>query len=269
MLHPLPFDNMAPKKIEQGEKKNEKKNSGYSSDGCPVSSTDVIFTPSLTPLTEEQTQSLSDTFSNLTLSEKRKVAEKYETAIAVLQAQKKALGLSVKQINVKLQNAEKKDAKQTEDKPPSLRKSKEDMTVIVVIEDVRSNLTIKQSDRFGTLRQYVVRQWDMKADQKVSFDKLNGEPFPLHPKNKVPPNGSSYLYTFGVKNGDVIDISWVHPQPADVVDPDLTGIPIGGEEDADHHHVQETMKEMGWDEGTEESDDDDDAEDEVNDHEKQ
>ena len=59
-------------------------------------------------------------------------------------------------------------------------------------------------------------------------------------------------------------------EPADVVDPDLTGIPIGVEEDADHHHVQETMKEMGWDEGTGESDDDDDdAEAEASDHAKQ
>lgn len=207
VLHPLPFDTMAPKKIEQGEKKNEK-NSGYSSDGRPVSSTDVIFTPSLTPLTEEQTQSLSDTFSNLTLSEKRKVAEKYETAIAVLQAQKKALGLSTKQINVKIQNAEKKDAKVTEDKPPSLRKSKEDITLTVVIENVRANVTIKQSDRFGTLRQCVVRQWDMKKESKLSWDLLNDQPFPLHPKTKVPPNGSNYLYTFDVKNGDVIEASW-------------------------------------------------------------
>lgn len=143
---------MAPKKIEQGENKN----SGYSSDGRPVNSNDVIFTPSLTPLTDEQTKSLSETFSNLTLSEKHKVAEKYEDAIAVLQSQKKALGLSVKQINVKIQNAEKKENKVTEDKPPSLRKSKEDIVLTVVIENVRANVTIKQSDRFGTLRQCVV-----------------------------------------------------------------------------------------------------------------
>lgn len=109
----------------------------------------------------------------------------------------------------------------------------------------------------------------MKKESKVSWDMLNDQPFPLHPKTKTPPNGSNYLCTFDVKNGDVIEASWIKAEPADVVDPDLTGIPIGGEEDADHHHIQETMKEMGWDEGTEESDNVDDAEDEVSDHEKQ
>ena len=198
---------MAPKKSD-AKKSDDMKTGGYSG-----SSTDVIFTPSLTALNEEQIQSLTDAFTNLSLTEKHKVAEKYETAIAILQTQKKALGLSVKQINVKIQNALKSENKEVEVKPPSLRKSKEDMSLTIVIKDVRSNVTIKQSDRFGTLRQYVVRQWDMKADQKMSFDRLNGEPFPLHPKTKTLPNGSNYLYTFGVKNGDVIDISWVHPQP--------------------------------------------------------
>ena len=223
------------------------------------SSTDPVFTPVIEALTAEQLEYLSQAFGGLSLSDQRTVAEKYETAINVLQSQKKALGFSVKQIDVKIKNVQKKENNQTEDKPPSLRKSKEDMDLNIVIDGARFNVSIKPSDRFGTLRQYIVRQWGMKKDQKVSFDKLNGQPFPLHPKHKSPPNGSSFIYTFNVQNGDVVEASWIDDTEAEAdVDAEPLAMPIGesivNHDSDDTAFVEQTIAEMGLVDGDESCD---------------
>ena len=239
---------MAPKRNTKNV--NDKKDCGPTG-----SSTDEVFNPSLTALTEEQLEYLSLAFSGLSLQDQRTVAEKCKTAINVLQTQKKALGFSVKQLNVKLNNQAKKEATETKDKPPSPRKSTDEMVLSIVIDAVTSNVSVKPSERFGTLRQYIVRQWDMKKDQKVSFDKLNGQPFPLHPKTKAPSNSSSYIYTFNVQNGDGIDASRGFVTARLVLMPMMKLFPIGQNtlnHDADDAtFVEQTIAEMGLEDGDE------------------
>ena len=81
------------------------------------------------------------------------------------------------------------------------------MNVNIVFNDKNFSLTLMRNDRFGTLRQLVIKHLGMKNSQKLTYQLLNGATFPKHPKTKGELSAGSFLYTFGVVDGCTVSIS--------------------------------------------------------------
>ena len=158
---------MAPKKTGKKDSKDDKKNSGYYSDGRLGSSTDPIFQPSITTTTNENLEKLALEFGHMTLDEQLIIAKSFESAVENLMSQKSCIK-SVKQVNLMLTNANK-EKKKKGSKKESERFLKSKVTVKVVVGDETYEIEMYLSDRLGTLRAYLAVKMGLKRDAKFKF----------------------------------------------------------------------------------------------------
>eukprot|EP00438_Fugacium_kawagutii_P013148 Skav233652 [mRNA] locus=scaffold2779:848490:848966:- [translate_table: standard] len=101
---------------------------------------------------------------------------------------------------------EKKDAKAGYEKEPSERFKKTEIVLTIVLNGTPTQIRITKSDRIGTLRQFICREYNLEKGQKISFDTLNGGNFPLTKEGNTP-SATTFLYSLGIENGDTIVVS--------------------------------------------------------------
>ncbi|CAJ1361529.1 unnamed protein product [Effrenium voratum] len=198
---------MSPKKNDKKtitKKTDESSGSGgyaVAPDNRPGSSTDPIFNP-FAPVKEVNTEELTAAFSNLTLEEQLVVAKSYESAFEEMKKRKSSIK-SVKQVANKIQSQKNKDDQVVEQKPTSERYKKTPLTLNVRTSTGETfTLTAYRSDRYGTLRQLIVRQLGLKKDTKLNM-LLNEANLP------EATNSTTFLYTLNFQNEDNVFVTTV------------------------------------------------------------
>lgn len=185
---------MAPKKQNKGDDKKGY-NQPSSSDGRPGSSTEPIFRPVIEDLTEEQLEALSVAFSGLSLEEQRIVAENFEKAQTSINAQKKMLGLTVKQFDVKISNAEKKKTPQPRETHERYKRNL--LTLTINCKDIIKSITVNKSGKVGSIRKEVCKVLGLRKDLKISMSNATIGNIT---------NINTFVYSLGLNDNHVIHV---------------------------------------------------------------